>query len=168
MRHVSQGLEAKALEELLATRSRIDLLEQEAEQCKKGLKAVIAEEWNREHFLLGVLRGSVSEQVALPGMESSLVERSRKIGQVLRALIEAVERITGEAAEVEERDEEQEAADVLREARRAPGAEVAAAVQRFKDAIPDDTEVSVGINGGEMHTIKGKRGRKAPPAEPAP
>jgi hypothetical protein len=101
-RHLSPDTERRALDELLATRSRIDLLEQERDEAKKAFKSIISEEWSRERFLLGILRGTVSEQLALSGMDAGMVERSRKIGSALRAAIEAMERLTGVSAEVED------------------------------------------------------------------
>jgi hypothetical protein len=103
-RHLSPDTERRALDELLATRSRIDLLEQERDEAKKAFKSIISEEWSRERFLLGILRGTVSEQLAPSGMDAGMVERSRKIGSALRAAIEAMERLTGVSAEAEVED----------------------------------------------------------------
>jgi hypothetical protein len=138
--HLSPETQRRALDELLATRTLIDMLEEERDEAKKAFKSIIDEEWTRERFLLGILRGSVSEQIALPGLEGGRIDLQRKIGSVLRAAVDAIERITGASAEVEEIPEHGNgAADVLSRARRVA-------------ELTDETTITLTTPGGKSVT----------------
>ena len=109
MAHVDlgPGVERKAQEDLLASLTRIDLLEDEKGECSKAFRAIIDEEWARVRTMRGVLGGTVSEQIALPGLEGTS-ERDARIGAILRKAIESLERITGVSSEVEDMADEAE------------------------------------------------------------
>ncbi len=91
-----------AQESLLATLTRIDLLEDEKSETSKAFRAVIDEEWARVRTMRGVLEGRISEQLALAGLEEKPADRHRQIGQILRAAVASLERITGVEAGVED------------------------------------------------------------------
>jgi hypothetical protein len=99
--NLSPALEKRYTADLLATRRRIDQLEQERSDIGKLVKSAIDEEWSRDRTLRDLLEGRISEQVEIPGIGDAKSERNRNIGAALRRAIESVERICDVEPEVD-------------------------------------------------------------------
>jgi len=109
---LSPELREKYVEDLLATRRRIDRLDTEKAEIRDVFKAALDAEWTHEHTVRDILEGRQPAQPDLPGIEAEKTDRERKVGRALRDAIEAVEQITGiEPAPPDEREENPPAAE---------------------------------------------------------
>ncbi len=95
MSALSPELREKYVEDLLATRRRIDRLDTEKAEIRDVFKAALDAEWTHENTVRDILEGRQPAQPDLPGIEAEKTDRERKVGRALRDAIEAVEQITG-------------------------------------------------------------------------